>query len=36
MRLPVKIAPDPTSCVVLGLGRVLDEVDLLRRVAGPA
>jgi len=36
MRLPVKIAPDPMSCVVLGLGRVLDELDLLKRVAGPA
>ena len=36
MRLPVRIAPDPTSCVVLGLGQVLDEVDLLKRIAGPA
>jgi rod shape-determining protein MreB and related proteins len=36
MKLPVKIAPDPTSCVALGLGRILDEVDLLKRVAGPA
>ncbi len=36
MQLPVKIAPDPMSCVVLGLGRVLDELDLLKRVAGPA
>ena len=35
-RLPVKIAADPTSCVVLGLGRILDELDLLKRVAGPA
>ena len=35
-QLPVKIAADPTSCVVLGLGRMLDEVDLLKRVAGPA
>jgi rod shape-determining protein MreB len=35
-KLPVRIASDPTSCVVLGLGRVLDEIDLLRRVAGPA
>jgi rod shape-determining protein MreB and related proteins len=35
-RLPVKIAADPTSCVVLGLGRALDELDLLKRVAGPA
>jgi rod shape-determining protein MreB len=35
-QLPVKVAADPTSCVVLGLGRMLDEVDLLKRVAGPA
>jgi len=35
-QLPVKIAPDPTSCVVLGLGRILDELELLKRVAGPA
>jgi actin-like ATPase involved in cell morphogenesis len=32
----VKIAPDPMSCVVMGLGRLLDEIDLLRRIAGPA
>ena len=35
-QLPVKVAPDPMSCVVLGLGRMLDEMDLLRRVSGPA
>jgi rod shape-determining protein MreB len=35
-QLPVKIAADPTSSVVLGLGRMLDEMDLLKRVAGPA
>ena len=35
-QLPVKIAPDPMSCVVLGLGRALAEIDLLRRVSGPA
>jgi rod shape-determining protein MreB len=35
-QLPVKIAADPTSCVVLGLGRALDELELLKRVAGPA
>src|SRR5437899_2719465 len=35
-QLPVKVAPDPMACVVLGLGRMLDEVDLLKRVAGPA
>ena len=35
-QLPVKIAPDPMSCVVLGLGQMLGETDLLRSVAGPA
>jgi len=30
--LPVVIADDPLSCVVLGSGAVLDELDLLRRV----
>src|SRR5437868_15027780 len=28
MQLPVKIAPDPMSCVVMGLGRPLGEIDL--------
>ena len=31
--LPVVIADDPLSCVVLGSGKVLDELDLLKRVA---
>ena len=31
--LPVVIAEDPLSCVVLGSGKVLDEIDLLKRVA---
>ena len=31
--LPVVIAEDPLSCVVLGSGKVLDEIDLLRQVA---
>ncbi len=31
--LPVVIAEDPLSCVVLGSGRVLDELELLRQVA---
>lgn len=30
--LPVVIAEDPLSCVVLGSGRVLDELDLLKQV----
>lgn len=34
--LPVVIADDPLSCVVLGSGAVLDELDLLRRVAIPS
>jgi rod shape-determining protein MreB len=31
--LPVFIAEDPLSCVVLGSGKALDELDLLRNVA---
>ena len=31
--MPVLIAENPLSCVVLGSGKVLDELDLLRRVA---
>ncbi len=31
--LPVVIAEDPLSCVVLGSGKVLDELELLRRVS---
>ncbi len=30
--LPVVIAEDPLSCVAIGSGKVLDELDLLRRV----
>jgi rod shape-determining protein MreB len=30
--LPVVIAEDPLSCVVLGSGKMLDELDLLKRV----
>lgn len=32
-RLPVMIAEDPTTCVVLGTGRVLDQLELLKAVA---
>jgi rod shape-determining protein MreB len=32
-RLPVMIAEDAMSCVVLGTGRVLDELELLKTVA---
>jgi len=31
--LPVVIAEDPLSCVVLGSGKILDELDLLRQVS---
>jgi rod shape-determining protein MreB len=30
--LPVTVAEDPLSCVVLGSGKALDELDLLRQV----
>ncbi|MBI4413071.1 MAG: rod shape-determining protein, partial [candidate division NC10 bacterium] len=30
--LKVKVADDPLSCVVLGAGKVLDELDLLKIV----
>ncbi len=32
-RLPVSISEDAMSCVVLGTGRVLDELELLKLVA---
>jgi rod shape-determining protein MreB and related proteins len=35
-QLPVTVAQDPMSCVALGLGRVLDELELLKKVAMPA
>ena len=35
-QLPVRVAQDPMSCVALGLGRVLDELELLKKVAMPA
>ncbi|HOD00833.1 MAG TPA: rod shape-determining protein, partial [Myxococcota bacterium] len=31
--LPVMIAEDPVASVVLGAGRILDDMDLLRRSA---
>jgi len=34
--LPITVADDPLSCVVLGTGKVLDEVGLLKKVAIPA
>ncbi len=30
--LPITIAEDPLTCVVIGTGRVLDELDLLRQI----
>ncbi len=34
--LPITPADDPLSCVALGTGKVLDELDLLKKVAIPA
>ena len=36
LRHRVTVAEDPLSCVALGTGKVLDELDLLRKVATPA
>jgi len=33
--IPVSIAEDPLSAVILGVGRILDDLDLLRRVCLP-
>jgi rod shape-determining protein MreB len=30
--LPVTIAEDPLSCVVLGSGKVLEDIDLLKQL----
>jgi rod shape-determining protein MreB len=30
--LPITIAEDPLTCVVIGTGKVLDELDLLRQI----
>ncbi len=35
-QLPVTVAQDPMSCVALGVGRVLAELELLKKVAMPA
>jgi rod shape-determining protein MreB and related proteins len=35
-QLPVAVAKDPISCVALGVGRVLDELELLEKVARPS
>jgi rod shape-determining protein MreB len=34
--LPITVAEDPLSCVALGTGKVLDELDLLKKVAIPS
>jgi len=34
--LPITVADDPLSCVALGTGKVLDELELLKKVAIPA
>ncbi len=36
IHLPVTVAKDPMSCVALGIGRVRDELELLKKVAMPA
>jgi rod shape-determining protein MreB and related proteins len=35
-QLPVRVADDPLSCAARGAGKVLDDVDLLKKVAIPA
>jgi len=35
-QLPVTVADEPLACVVLGAGKVLEELDLLKQVAIPA
>ena len=30
--LPVSIAEDPLTCVVMGSGKVLDQINLLRQI----
>jgi len=32
----VTVAQDPMSCVALGVGKILDERELLKKVAMPA
>jgi rod shape-determining protein MreB len=34
--LPISVGDDPLSCVALGTGKVLDELELLKKVAIPA
>ena len=34
--LPITVADEPLSCVALGVGKVLDELGLLKKVAIPA
>jgi len=31
--LPITVAEDPLSAVVLGTGKILDEIDLLKKVS---
>jgi len=35
-QLPVRVAQDPMCCVAVGVGRVLDELEFLEKVAMPA
>jgi rod shape-determining protein MreB len=34
--LPVRVANDPLSCVALGTGRLLEDLNLLKKTAIPA
>jgi hypothetical protein len=36
LRRSVTVAQDPMSCVALGVGRVLDDLELLKKVGMPA
>ena len=33
--IPISVAEDPLSACVLGVGRILDDLDLLRQVCLP-
>jgi rod shape-determining protein MreB len=34
-KLPVRVADDPLSCAALGAGKLLDDLELLKKVAIP-
>jgi actin-like ATPase involved in cell morphogenesis len=35
LNFPMTVAQDPMSCVALGVGRMLDELEVLEKVALP-